>query len=196
MVQIPTPKPKLTFEQYLAYDDGSDNRYELVDGELIALPPESGLNDAIATWLLVQLIQVVGDYRLVRKHSCEVQVPGNPPNRWPDLVVLRAEHLPLIEKRLTITLDMPAPSVVIEVVSPGQENRQRDYDAKCLQYQACGIPEYWLIDPQEQVVRVLSLQGRRYHEEAFRGNQVIMSQAIPGVMSRQLTAEQILSAGL
>lgn len=32
MTQTPV---KLTFEEYLAYDDGTDNRYELVDGELV-----------------------------------------------------------------------------------------------------------------------------------------------------------------
>jgi hypothetical protein len=34
----------LTFDDYLAYDDGTDSRYELVDGELIAMPPESPEN--------------------------------------------------------------------------------------------------------------------------------------------------------
>jgi Uma2 family endonuclease len=33
-----TTRKKLTFEEYLDYDDGTDNRYELVDGELVALP--------------------------------------------------------------------------------------------------------------------------------------------------------------
>ena len=32
---------KLTLEEYLAYDDGTENRYELVDGKLIIMPPES-----------------------------------------------------------------------------------------------------------------------------------------------------------
>ncbi len=31
----------LSLEEYLAYDDGTDNRYELVDGKLVAMPPES-----------------------------------------------------------------------------------------------------------------------------------------------------------
>ena len=42
------PKTLLTFEDYLAYDDGTDTRYELVDGELVAMPPESQRNNAIA----------------------------------------------------------------------------------------------------------------------------------------------------
>lgn len=34
----------MTLEDYLNYDDGTDTRYELVNGELIAMPPESTLN--------------------------------------------------------------------------------------------------------------------------------------------------------
>ena len=42
---------KLTFEQYLEYDDRTDNRYELCDGELVPVPSESELNSWIAQYL-------------------------------------------------------------------------------------------------------------------------------------------------
>ncbi len=50
---------RLTFEDYLNYDDGSDHRFELIDGELVELPPESELNDWIALALRDLLVQVV-----------------------------------------------------------------------------------------------------------------------------------------
>ena len=59
---------KLTFEEYLEYDDGTDNRYELVSGELVKLPPESGENYWIAQWLMLQLIALI-DPRLIKIHS-------------------------------------------------------------------------------------------------------------------------------
>jgi Uma2 family endonuclease len=46
-----TATRKLTLEEYLAYDDGTDTRYELVDGELMAMPPESDKNNLIAIYL-------------------------------------------------------------------------------------------------------------------------------------------------
>ena len=46
---------KLTLEEYLVYDDGTDTRYELVDGELVAMPPESDRNNLIALYLLTEL---------------------------------------------------------------------------------------------------------------------------------------------
>ena len=56
MTQTASSKPKLlTFEEYLAYDDGTDTRYELVDGELVEMPPETRKNNAIAVKILLEL---------------------------------------------------------------------------------------------------------------------------------------------
>lgn len=43
----------MTLEEYLNYDDGTDTRYELVNGELITMPTESDLKGRIATFLLI-----------------------------------------------------------------------------------------------------------------------------------------------
>lgn len=59
-------------------------------------------------------------------------------------------------RRLTIKLDMPPPQLVVEVVSPGKANRERDLIRKRARYAARGIPEYWLIDSQDQTITVLS----------------------------------------
>ena len=187
-------RSKLTFEEYLSYDDGTDNRYELVDGELIALPPESGENHFIAFWLSVYFTKLV-EPRRVRPHNCEIQVPvlksGQSQNRYPDLVVLREEHIELTRTRLTITLEMPPPGLVAEVVSLGKVNRERDYIAKREQYAARGIPEYWIADPRDQVFIVLRLEAGVYVEVGrFQGSDRIISPGFPGL---ELTAEQILN---
>jgi Uma2 family endonuclease len=194
-------KPRFkTFEEYLTYDDGSDWRYELVDGELVEVPPESEPNNAIAQelfWLLASAQIVMR--RLIKLYACQVQVPvlekGDAANRFPDLVVLREEHLRLTQSQLTIKSDMPPPQLIAEVVSPGKEstdNYQRDYTRKRAQYAAQGIPEYWLIDPSRSVVVVLTLKGDFYQEQSFAGNRAIVSPTFPDL---QLTADQILNAG-
>jgi Uma2 family endonuclease len=73
-------------------------------------------------------------------------------------VFAQPEHLSLTQKRLTITLEMPPPQMVAEVMSPGKQNRERDLIFKRGQYAARGIPEYWLITPESQSVTVLKLQ--------------------------------------
>jgi Uma2 family endonuclease len=59
---------------------------------------------------------------------------------------------------------MLPPLLVIEVVSPGEIQRERDYIAKRSQYQDCEIPEYWIVDPQTQTILVLELRGNTYTE--------------------------------
>jgi len=79
--------------------------------------------------------------------------------------------------------------LVVEVVSPGEENRRRDYADKRMQYQARGIPEYWLVDPEQETVMVLTLVEGEYQERVFQRSQAIISPTLPTL---PLTAEQIL----
>lgn len=155
-----------SFEEYLAYDDGTDQLYELFNGELIEVPPESGLNVEIATFLLLYFASRVG-YRQVRGHGLELEVRGEPRNRFPDLTVIREEHIDLLKRRNTVRLSMAPPLLVIEVVSPGELQRDRDYIAKRMQYQDLGIPEYWIVDPQVQNISILSLDNETYREVAI-----------------------------
>ena len=122
-VTIQINQRKLTFEEYLSYEDNTDNRYELTDGELIARPPELEPNTAIANYLFLVLVNVGIPWRLIKTHNCEIQVPmlrGDAANRYLDLVILTAEHIPLTANRLTFTLNIPAPQLVVKVVSPGR----------------------------------------------------------------------------
>ncbi len=186
---------KLTFQEYLNYQDDTDQRYELIDGELVALPPESELNNWIANhlFLLLAMAQIVTP-RLIQVHSCEIQVPVLGPkdaaNRYPDLVILREEHLALTQKRLTITRDMPPPRLVVEVVSPGRANRERDYKYKYRQYAALSIPEYWIIDPELATITIFQLTGMGYQEvSVLQGEMPIVS---PEFGDLGLTAAQVL----
>ena len=157
-----TIKPRFeTFEEYLLYEDYSEKLYELFNGELIEVPPESGFNIEIANFLFLTFASLV-DYRRVRGHGLELEVRGEPKNRYPDLTIIREEHIQLLSKRNTILLSMSPPLLVVEVVSPGEIQRDRDYIAKRIQYQGCGIPEYWIVDPQTQTILVLELINSVY----------------------------------
>ncbi|NEP00558.1 MAG: Uma2 family endonuclease [Symploca sp. SIO2E9] len=196
MVKTPT---QLTLLEYLEYDDGTDNRYELVDGELVEVPPESELNLFIAT-VLGRKLEAFVTMRQVKLHSLELAVPaiaGMPLNRQPDLTVITTEHIQLLEQlgKAAITQEMPPPLFVAEVVSPyrshNDKNYKRDYIDKRQQYQELGIPEYWIIDPTQQLLTVLLLADGTYRATEFRDNQQIVSQTFPEL---KVTAAQILSA--
>jgi Uma2 family endonuclease len=169
-------KPRFqSFEEYLTYDDYSNKLYELFNGELVEMPPESGLNVQIANRLFLTFALRLGTDR-VRGQGLELEVRGEPRNRYPDLTIIREEHIEQLLKRNTICLSMLPPLLVIEVVSPGEIQRDRDYIAKRTQYQNCGIPEYWLVDPENQTVLVLELTGTTYTEVgSFTGNDRVLS---------------------
>ncbi|MBV9389051.1 MAG: Uma2 family endonuclease [Chroococcidiopsidaceae cyanobacterium CP_BM_ER_R8_30] len=164
-----------SIEEYFAYDDGTDNLYELFNGELIEVPPESGENVQIANRLFLFFALLIGTDR-VRGHGLELEVRGEPRNRYPDLTIIREEHIQQLAKRNTIRLSMAPPLLVVEVVSPGELQRDRDYIAKRVQYHDCGIPEYWIIDPEAQNILVLELTANTYTEVGnFSGNEKVRS---------------------
>ncbi len=160
---------RFTLEEYLNCSQiDSDRTYELENGLLKEMPPESWQNSKIAMYLLMQIAQVIPFERISLK--TEIITSGNRVNaRIPDLVVLSAEGLIEIEQyqRATITLDMPPPILVVEVVSPGKVNRNRDYRYKRSEYAARGIEHYWIVDPQEQKFVHLQLQDGLYETKTY-----------------------------
>jgi Uma2 family endonuclease len=185
-------KPRFqTFAEYLQYDDNSEKLCELFNGELVEMPPESGLNFQIANRLFLVFALILGTDR-VRGHGLELEVRGEPKNRYPDLTIIREEHIQLLSKRNTILLSMSPPLLVIEVVSPGEIQRDRDYIAKKLQYQDCGIPEYWIVDPQTQTILVLELTGDTYREIGnFTNDDLVVS---PGLKELNLKVSEVFNS--
>ncbi|PZV15867.1 MAG: hypothetical protein DCF22_06295 [Leptolyngbya sp.] len=188
---------RMTLEEYLSYDDGTDTRYELVDGVLVEMGAESTLNTQIAMFLLLQFAGLgVPVYCLANKHKIAV-TSRQATAREPDLIVHSEASAAAIDgqSQALLPIDMPAPALVVEVVSPGEagtDNYDRDYIEKRAEYAARGIPEYWIVDPSRAVVLILTLSGQSYQEQKFTGNRQITSSAFP---SLTLTAAQILTAG-
>ena len=173
-------KKLMTFEEYLTYDDGTDTRYELVDGELVEMPPESQENNDITKYLLFELAKHI-PLALIAFNT-EIEVMGRRLQcRLPDLLVHTEESKVALRgaTRATITREMPPPALVIEVVSPGAANRARDYRYKRTEYAARGIAEYWIVDPEMQQITVCKWVEGQYEDTAFTGSSRIESDLIP-----------------
>ncbi len=107
---------KMTLEEFLQFEDGTDNLYELENGELIPMPLESELNRRIAMFLLIYFSKLaIPYYRLSMKtelavNSRQVGV------RVPDLVVFSEELAIAMQgaTRSLILMDMSPPLLVIE----------------------------------------------------------------------------------
>ncbi|MEO0804341.1 MAG: Uma2 family endonuclease [Cyanobacteria bacterium J06642_2] len=176
-MSVSTSSKTMTLAEYLTYDDGTDSRYELVDGVLVAMPPESKLNQRIASLLLIYFSQQGIPFYRLNIGAEMVTVGSRATTRWPDLLVFTEELATAFKgaTRGTITLDMPPPQLVVEVVSPGNENRDRDYRYKRSEYAARGIAEYWIVDPHQEKVTILELVAGFYEERVFAGDEVLIS---------------------
>jgi Uma2 family endonuclease len=98
------------------------------------------------------------------------------PAREPDLIFVATEHL----NRIKPTYLDGAADMVVEIVSP--ESTARDRGVKLVEYEAAGIPEYWLLDPlhTEAVVYVLGKDGL-YHPNSRDAEGRLVSVVLPGL---------------
>ena len=148
---------KLTYEDFLLFpDDGK--RHELIDGEHYVTPsPDtrhqriSGrLHLAIGTWLeahpVGQLFYAPFDVVFSRFDVVE-----------PDLLYMSNERAAEI---LTDKHVSGVPELVIEIGSPG--TRKRDETLKRRLYERTGVSEYWVVDPELDVIRVFRRSGESY----------------------------------
>ncbi len=169
---------KMTLAEFLAYDDGTDNLYELENGALIYMPAESDINQRIASFLFAFFLGLgIPSYRL--RIGMEIAVSGSKVSvRIPDLVLLSEELAEEMKgaTRSIVLMDMPPPLLVVEVVSPNQE--KRDYRYKRSEYAARGIAEYWIVDPLQQRVTLLEWVEGLYEEEVYVGDRKIESKIL------------------
>ena len=188
---------QMTLQEFLKYDDGTENRYELVDGVLVEMGAESTTNTIIAGFLFGFLIQMgLPSYRIGFKQKIEV-ASRYVTARDPDLIVHTEESFQAIDERSEACLHYgePNPLIIVEVVSPGDEtkdNYQRDYVQKPGEYAGRRIGEFWRVDPERKWVQIGILISGHYQFTTFRGDDVIVSPAFPAL---KLTAIQVLRAG-
>ncbi len=186
-----TISPQLmTLADYLNYDDGTDRSYELVNGELVAIPTESWSNHQIALFLLFYFT-IIGIPLTRMSIKAEIAVAGGRATvRIPDLTIVSTQLETEIKtsNKGTIGYDMSPPQMVVEVVSPNQD--KRDYRYKRSEYAARQIPEYWIVDPLSDKVTVLELVEGLYEETVYVGDRTIDS---PQFGKLTLTAQEILA---
>jgi Uma2 family endonuclease len=172
---------RYTLEEYLNCTNIShDSLYELENGQIRSMPPESWQNLQIIMYLITEITKIIPYQQVTNK--AEIIISGSRVTaRVPDLVVLTPEGAAELAayKRSTIILDMPPPLLVVEVVSPGKKNRDRDYRYKRSEYAARGIAYYWIIDPQDKKFICLELNDGLYEEIVFDDSQDVISLSFP-----------------
>jgi Uma2 family endonuclease len=147
-----------TEEDYFALERSSGNwMIELNNGSLEFPPMPDPFHQDIVDFLFSALKAYLKDRRFGRAYFAPLPIrlwPGQ--IREPDIAVLRYHRLK--NKRQA----PEGADLAVEVVSPGEEARERDLDTKRREYAKARIPEYWIVDPETRTITVLTLAGKSY----------------------------------
>jgi Uma2 family endonuclease len=189
------PQGEWTEQDYLSLERLRDDtiRIELSRGRLEVLPMPTEVHQFIIQFILTVLTDFTRVHapgkvsfsglrlRLKRKGKRAL-------NRLPDIVYIRAANFHLRHKKFWDGADL-----VMEVVSGDPKDRRRDYGQKVKEYALAGIAEYWIIDPDEKLIRVLKLDGQAYRVHGdFRPGMSATSVLLPEF---SVSVDDVLAAG-
>lgn len=144
-------KPKLTYEDY-AKTPG-DERWELIDGELMMSPSPKRAHQRNQMKLGSRMSFFVEEKDLGEMYSDFDVVLSNTDTVRPDLIFIAKDRLHII----TADNVQGAPDLVVEIRS--ESTARYDWTVKRELYARHGVKEYWLVDPEAATVAVLLLDG-------------------------------------
>ncbi|MBE9222996.1 Uma2 family endonuclease [Cyanobacterium stanieri LEGE 03274] len=167
-----------SFDEYLTFSDGTDSKYELVNGELILMPTAIGFHALILHFIFKLFEKEIERLKLdfkVMPGTVGVRTAENK-SRIPDLTILSSQQCQEIRQMKTAVLNS-APILAVEIVSAN--NKQDDYRYKRSEYAVREIPEYWIIDPELERVSILILIDGFYEVTEYQKNDLIKSTLFP-----------------
>jgi len=161
-------------EQYLKLSNQTNHLIEFTDGVIEVLPMPTDSHQAISRWLFLALfafVQRIGGTVYYAPLRVEVR-PGK--YREPDLLLLLRASDPRRQEAYWLGADL-----VVEIVSP--DDPKRDTEEKPHDYAEAHIPEYWIVNPLDETITVLTLADDAYAEHGvFRRGEMVTSALLAG----------------
>ena len=209
----------VTFEDFAAWRP-EGGRYELHDGVIVEMAQPVGDHEDVVGFLALNISIEIGRKKLPYFIPKTVLVkPFEGESAYsPDILIINRPNLvneALWKKESTVSQATSIPlaiEVVSTAVASSRETRptrcltnwRDDYYKKLADYEAIGIPEYWIIDyaaigarkfignPKLPTISIYQLIDGEYQVTQFKGDTHIVSPTFPEF---NLTAEQIFQAG-
>ena len=197
--------PKLvTFDEFLEWKP-EKGHHELHNGVIVEMPNPTGKHSAVAGFQSLELGFEIRRLQLPYFIPKECTIKFSDRSGYdPDVIVLDKQAVAANESRWereSVITQGSSIKLVVEVVST---NWRDDYAHKIIDYEALGIPEYWIVDylglggsryigsPKQPTLSVYQLVDGEYQIKLFRGDERIESLEFPEL---NLTAKQIFNAG-
>ena len=179
--EVLPPQGNWSDEEYLWLTDRCNRLVEFTDGHVQELPMPTFTHQAILAFL----------YRLFHEHldprggvvmfaALRMRIRAGK-FREPDLLLLRDRSDSRCQDRYWLGADL-----VAEVVSP--DDPDRDLIEKRADYAEAGIPEYWIVDPRDQTITVLTLDGDTYVEQGVYNAGESAASSLLGGFAADVTA--------
>jgi Uma2 family endonuclease len=175
------PRIPYTYEDYKSLPESMDRRYELLQGELYMVPAPTTDHQRLSRNLGFVLFEHCRAQRLGEILFSPVDVVfGEGRARevaQPDIVFIAAERRSIVTRAEIAG----APDLVVEVLSPGTEDRDRNY--KKTLYQRYGVQEYWIVDPDARTLeRYVLTPGGYGAPEPYAASDGLGSPLFPGLV--------------
>jgi Uma2 family endonuclease len=175
MASLPNPQT-VTYEEWLRMPEVTDFIEEVVDGEIVIMPPAK-LKHALIARNICKAFDAQTDAHetVVLDNSFGLVIRKAPlTSRVPDLAVFRKSTI--VEQDGYVH---SAPQLVVEVLSPGNTRRERE--RKLADYASLGVPEMWVVSPEARTVEVLYLENGFLRSAQALTQGVLEPKQFPGV---------------
>lgn len=169
----PHPGRRMTWEEFHDWLDDT-TRAEWVNGEVTLMPPATNPHQTQISFFDVLMTLYVSKTGAGEVRTGPYQVKLSQSSREPDVMFIATENRGRIQRTY---LDGP-PDIAIEILSPS--TRRTDQNAKRREYEADGVREYWMLDPDKQTANFLRLGADGKYFVVPLEDGVFRSEVLPG----------------
>lgn len=152
VIQSPS-QTRYTYNDYLHLPE--DNRYEIIDGALYMVPAPLTYHQKVSIKLASILNEHAEERTLGEVYPTPIDVIFTDSDIvQPDIIFISNENMSILKRENV----QGAPDLVVEILSPS--SRKRDREQKHELYSRFGVKEYWITDPDSQMIDLYTLQNQ------------------------------------
>lgn len=179
-MSVINPDIRFVYEDYKALPESMAKRYELLDGEILMVPAPTTTHQFLSRNITYLLHGFVRQHALGTVLSAPIDVVlGEGDAReivQPDVLYISTARASII----LVAEIYGAPDLVIEVLSPGTETRDRTYKKHL--YGRYGVREYWMVDPIGETIAVYESTGMKFEDPTtYRAMDTLKSALLVGL---------------